>query len=539
MEGSKANQRHLAGSSSNKAAVHVLSLLSFMMKVEESLKSLGWHLSPEWISENLVSDGRGDNNVDKTLKILLNEDIRRIGYSFINDEIVKEKSEWTFKSNCVFQVHKVTNVAAPKANEECNVAPRLLLVHITDGSQTLATLDLNSIPSLNLNTAPGTKLKIRAGKLSCLGGYLVLQKSSVDVLGGSVEALFEKWQISRSLAKYNRSNWASSGIGGPPPWVPFGQKIASVEPDGKFKSFGGNVKEKENDDFEQQRKANIDEITRTKLGCRKIFGGGRSSMSDSRVDVENHYVKDKNKEMRGEWPTRSRGRGQERRGRRGGGRGVSEKTDDVITSAPSKPHTLFDFLESKMSDMTLKSAKNEKAVFETTHPYKSQTSSFPNSHHSSSTSQSGSYAYSTQRVSQSARSHRPSQSIYQVPVKSPSISSVEAAQTTVRLETTSSNSRQQNPRSTMPVEEQPKANVNWRSGDRCLAQYWEDNKFYPATIHAVAPNRATCVVCFSQFGNYEEVLLEHVKHQPDRGENHFSRPGRGRSTTFYRSKQVN
>lgn len=44
----------------------------------------------------------------------------------------------------------------------------------------------------------------------------------------------------------------------------------------------------------------------------------------------------------------------------------------------------------------------------------------------------------------------------------------------------------------------------WNTGDRCMAKYWEDNQYYNASVTNVTPN--TCVVQFSDYGNFEEVL---------------------------------
>lgn len=50
----------------------------------------------------------------------------------------------------------------------------------------------------------------------------------------------------------------------------------------------------------------------------------------------------------------------------------------------------------------------------------------------------------------------------------------------------------------------PSNQINWKIGDQCMAKYWEDNKFYRATITNLT-NR-TCVVQFNDYGNFEEVL---------------------------------
>ncbi|XP_035484591.1 tudor domain-containing protein 3 isoform X1 [Scophthalmus maximus] len=54
----------------------------------------------------------------------------------------------------------------------------------------------------------------------------------------------------------------------------------------------------------------------------------------------------------------------------------------------------------------------------------------------------------------------------------------------------------------------------WKPGDRCLALYWEDSKFYHARIDAVHPSGTTAVVVFSDYGNCEEVLLHNIKPVP-------------------------
>ncbi|KAM9321237.1 tudor domain-containing protein 3 [Gastrophryne carolinensis] len=54
----------------------------------------------------------------------------------------------------------------------------------------------------------------------------------------------------------------------------------------------------------------------------------------------------------------------------------------------------------------------------------------------------------------------------------------------------------------------------WRSGDECLALYWEDSKYYRAEIEALHSSGTTAVVKFSDYGNYEEVLLDDIKPIP-------------------------
>jgi hypothetical protein len=52
---------------------------------------------------------------------------------------------------------------------------------------------------------------------------------------------------------------------------------------------------------------------------------------------------------------------------------------------------------------------------------------------------------------------------------------------------------------------QPPSRTVWKTGDQCLAKYWEDEQFYPVSVTGVTST--TAVVLFSEYGNFEEVLL--------------------------------
>ncbi|KAK0052994.1 tudor domain-containing protein 3 [Biomphalaria pfeifferi] len=48
-------------------------------------------------------------------------------------------------------------------------------------------------------------------------------------------------------------------------------------------------------------------------------------------------------------------------------------------------------------------------------------------------------------------------------------------------------------------------------GDNCLAKYWEDNEYYPASINAISSNGVTAVVTYLEFGNQEEVYIKDLQ----------------------------
>lgn len=184
------------------------------------------------------------------------------------------------------QLQKVRNVSAPKANEESGAAPRMLKVTLTDGHSTCHALEIERIPSLTLNTPPGTKimLKSKSGEenIPVCSNFLLLNSDRAEVLGGRVVPMIEKWELNRSLAKHKRMG---SEDGGPPPWIPFGQKIIRSNPaDKNFKSLQEREKqncENLNPEFEAQRQDAIAEAG--KAVAKKVFGGGNKPLLDHNV----------------------------------------------------------------------------------------------------------------------------------------------------------------------------------------------------------------------------------------------------------------
>lgn len=181
------------------------------------------------------------------------------------------------------------NISAPKANQESTVSPRFLQLELSDGVNTVSALEFERIGNLNLNTPPGTKLFIKSEKITLLNGFVKLKASEVQILGGKVEALVEKWELARQMLKYARNNRRISGSGGPPPWIAFGKRLDShidaQSTDKNFKSLQiANEKDKnskENDEFNASRTQAIAEAS--KAGQKKVFGGGQQNILDHNV----------------------------------------------------------------------------------------------------------------------------------------------------------------------------------------------------------------------------------------------------------------
>ncbi|KAG8586166.1 hypothetical protein GDO81_005279 [Engystomops pustulosus] len=234
------------------------------------------------------------------------------------------------------------------------------------------------------------------------------------VLGGEVEQLIEKWELQRSLSKHSRSNIGTEG--GPPPFVPFGQRCASVtsvdsrELDSRKTLQAPSVTRSigENDEFEKQRTAAIAEVAKSKET--KTFGGGgnvgsnlnavaggsrnRESFQREKIirsevrsegvyrelvdekalkhiiemgfskeaarqalmDFSNNLEAALNFLLAGSKPKPVPGPPPRGKGK-GRGRTRAEVDDELSNARPSAPSTLFDFLESKMGTFSLEDNK--------------------------------------------------------------------------------------------------------------------------------------------------------------------------------------
>lgn len=74
-------------------------------------------------------------------------------------------------------------------------------------------------------------------------GFLLLETGSMKVLGGRVDALYDKWEVSQKLAQFTklRSTRPQEGSEGAPAWIPFGKKITVDSSADKVRSFFVNM----------------------------------------------------------------------------------------------------------------------------------------------------------------------------------------------------------------------------------------------------------------------------------------------------------
>ncbi|XP_004680165.1 PREDICTED: tudor domain-containing protein 3 isoform X3 [Condylura cristata] len=292
----------------------------------------------------------------------------------------------------------------------------MLRLQMTDGHISCTAVEFSYMSKISLNTPPGTKVKL-TGIVDIKNGFLLLNDSNTTVLGGEVEHLIEKWELQRSLSKHSRSNIGTEG--GPPPFVPFGQKCVShVQVDSREldrrKTLQVTMPVKptnDNDEFEKQRTAAIAEVAKSKET--KTFGGGgggvRSNLNMNSAGNRNREILQKEKTTKSEGKHEGVYRelvdekalkhitemgfskeasrqalmdngnnleaalnvllnsnkqkpvtGPPLRGKgKGRGRIRSEDEEELGNARPSAPSTLFDFLESKMGTLTVEEPKSQ------------------------------------------------------------------------------------------------------------------------------------------------------------------------------------
>ncbi|XP_053690328.1 tudor domain-containing protein 3 [Sabethes cyaneus] len=352
------------------------------MELLEQLQKEGWYLLSSGL-EKLLEETTGTIGPKQVIKLALDVDLREIGGGALAALTSRATKVDSIDGNIVVQVLKIRNISAPKANEESKVAPRMLKLTLTDGQTQYSALENQHVSSLSLDTPPGTKIYLKNGPIKVTQGLLILNANNVSVLGGRVSALVDKWEIGRTMAKYAKGGRIQLSANGPPPWIPFGQKIQQTVPvDKNFKSLQVKQKDesKENAEFTALRNDAIAEAN--KLGTRKTFGGGAKQMVDANVqkimdkgfteDQATHALKlTRNNVHRAlsnlqRIEERKQNQADMKSGKheppsKSGKRGNSAKRDSESegTSKPSTKVSLFDFLEDILPESDTSNKKSD------------------------------------------------------------------------------------------------------------------------------------------------------------------------------------
>lgn len=271
-------------------------------------------------------------------------------------------------------------MSAPIANQESKTSPRLLQVDVTDGQTCYSGIEIEHLPAFNINIAPGTKVLLR-NTLKTAQGIMLLSRNNIDILGGKVAVVYEKWEANRAKLKF--AIGGNTAKGETPPWIPFGQKskLNNIDPTKPFKSpdaeAGAKEKEssKQNVAFLAMRNEAIAEAMQ--IGTKKVFGGGNRQLVDHNVKkiLDKGYTEDDAKYAlkmarnnleramsnlkrskayesepksydapnRTNIPDRHNGSGRGNRGNRN-----ESRNEEAASLKPSSKVSLFDFLQDKI-----------------------------------------------------------------------------------------------------------------------------------------------------------------------------------------------
>lgn len=210
---------------------------------------------------------------------------------------------------------------------------------------------------------------------------LLIKQNQIEILGGHVADLVEKWEMARKLSKYAKG---IRGITQAPPWIAFGQKIDNKSIDVNTKkslinasNSSGKPDAKEDNPFDSQRKEAIAEVA--KMAEKRVFSEGarklenhnlrrlmekgfdEESAKNSLRTTKNDFGKALSMLKRyqsgdfGEEPSkpysrepREDRRGGRRGGGRGGGRHGNRDSEEEELAKPSQKLSLFDFIGDKL-----------------------------------------------------------------------------------------------------------------------------------------------------------------------------------------------
>ncbi|CAL1526822.1 unnamed protein product, partial [Lymnaea stagnalis] len=375
----------------------------------------GWYIKEDAISA-ITDDAK--SSTDSCVKKALNFDLREIGAPKVNEDINRGRLDYV-EGPLVLQLQKLRVISAPKDNEESQAAPKLCRLSLTDGHVTCSAVTLEPIKGLGVSTPPGSKILL-SGTVEVETNFLLLTNKNTSLLGGRVDALADSWELKKTLAQQSLTRSSARGEGGPPPFVPFGKKIANdpLPPPRKdnFKSLGTPKEKKlteEDSEFQQQRQAALNQALQAKStsGGVKTFGGGKFLVNDKDVaritemgfsvdeatsalkaasgnvsDAINSLLSGGQRYHRAGDRARGgkiiilieiclyEGRGDGRR--RGRDRDYDDDAEGPISTKPSGPATLFDFLETKIP--TKEDAKKLVMKSAETKPLSSTSSSLSN-----------------------------------------------------------------------------------------------------------------------------------------------------------------
>ncbi|KAH1013065.1 uncharacterized protein LOC125505224 [Dendroctonus ponderosae] len=100
----------------------------------------------------------------------------------------------------LWQIQRIRNKVGKNTEVEKDFGKRVLQLTLTDGVQEVEAMEFKAVACLNINSPPGTKLKI-IGPVMVRNGRIMLEPAHVKNLGGSVEDILVKNAAENVLAR--------------------------------------------------------------------------------------------------------------------------------------------------------------------------------------------------------------------------------------------------------------------------------------------------------------------------------------------------
>uniref|UniRef100_A0A7N0U4S2 RecQ mediated genome instability protein 1 OB-fold domain-containing protein n=1 Tax=Kalanchoe fedtschenkoi TaxID=63787 RepID=A0A7N0U4S2_KALFE len=165
--------------------------------LSEALAARGWCIgNVERVKALIAIEGDPAFTVDSVEFELLNMDLRSFGGRSLPDQTLLRKSSH-LQGPKILQVASARDISRSSTDSSLSSSRgRLLRLRLTDGYTEITAIEYSSIPSLPNDIIPGTKVRLEE-KCPIHNGILCLTSKTISMLGGTVQTLFEEWQINQ------------------------------------------------------------------------------------------------------------------------------------------------------------------------------------------------------------------------------------------------------------------------------------------------------------------------------------------------------
>ncbi|CAM8923222.1 unnamed protein product [Rhodiola kirilowii] len=175
--------------------------------LSQALAARGWSIGDiERVKASIEFTAREPSfTVDSVESELLNMDLRSFGATSLPDQNLLRKSSHLHGPK-ILQVASARDISRSSIDSSLSSSHsrRLLRLKLTDGQTEITAIEYSNIPSLPNDIIPGMKVRLE-GKCPIHNGILCLTSNTITMLGGTVQTLYEEWQINQKYSGSDRS----------------------------------------------------------------------------------------------------------------------------------------------------------------------------------------------------------------------------------------------------------------------------------------------------------------------------------------------